>query len=127
MKWFRFVPALAVVFLAGCLSHWVVDTSTRLQLENRTSFQAANLRLVAESGQLPPVEWIPDTLEPNKRSHVFEEDYVGSFHFRISVKDLSCGDSLCWQDHSLGLRSLGGGSVLWRLEIEDGQLKIQAK
>jgi hypothetical protein len=119
--------SLLVFALSGCLTHWVVDTETRLQLDNRTSFAVANLRVVADDGSLPQVEWIPDTLLPNSRSRVYQENMVGKFHFALSVRDSTCGDSLCWSEHSLGIRSVGGGSILWRLEIVTGNLQIEAK
>lgn len=81
--------------LSGCLSHWFVDSTTRLQIENKTNVTFYGLDIVSEDGS-SVVPWISDTLEPGERSRVYEEDWVGTFRVRVRwggfvyVKDGKC-------------------------------------
>jgi len=118
-----FIPFL----LNGCLTHWMMDTQTRLQVENHTSARIANLRIVALDGSAPDISWMPDTIETNKRSRVFTEDLVGTFHFRISSEDSTCGDSMCWRDQELGDLAVDGGSALWRMETSGSKIIVDVR
>lgn len=68
--------------LSGCLSHWITDTSTRLQIENRTSHVFIGLDIISEDGS-SVIPWVQDSLEPGERSRVFEADFVGTFNVQI--------------------------------------------
>lgn len=70
--------------LSGCLSHWFVDSTTRLQIENKTNVTFYGLDIVSEDGS-SVVPWISDTLEPGERSRVYEEDWVGTFRGRLKM------------------------------------------
>ena len=70
--------------LCGCLSHWFTDSTTRLQIENKTNVTFYGLDIVSEDGT-SAVPWISDTLEPGERSRVYEEDWVGTFKARLKM------------------------------------------
>lgn len=70
--------------LSGCLSHWFTDSTTRLQIENKTNVTFYGLDIVSEDGT-SAVPWISDTLEPGERSRVYEEDWVGTFKARLKM------------------------------------------
>ena len=76
------VLALLALTLTGCLSHWFVDSTTRLQVENRSKSTILGIDIISEDGSsVRP--WIKDTIEPGERSRVYEEDLVGTFRMRI--------------------------------------------
>ena len=68
--------------LSGCLSHWFVDSSTRLQIENRTDVAILEVGIVSEDGKTVST-WIDETIQPGERSRVSEQDWVGTFHMRV--------------------------------------------
>jgi hypothetical protein len=67
--------------LSGCLTHWFVDSTTRLQIENRSSKTIVEIDILAEDGSYKV--WIQDTIRTGEKSRVYEEDWVGSFNMRI--------------------------------------------
>ena len=68
--------------LSGCLTHWFVDSTTRLQIENRSSKTVVDIDILAEDGTGYKV-WIQDTIRTGEKSRVYEEDWVGTFNMRI--------------------------------------------
>ena len=92
MKMNRHFPTVArllllaamAVGLSGCLSHWFTDSTTRLQIENKTNVTFYGLDIVSEDGT-SIVPWISDTLEPGERSRVYEQDWVGTFKARLKM------------------------------------------
>jgi len=85
----RSLLVLAMMFacctvLSGCLSHWFTDSTTRLQIENKTNVTFYGLDIVSEDGT-SIVPWISDTLEPGERSRVYEQDWVGTFKARLKM------------------------------------------
>ena len=73
---------LMTLGLTGCLSHWFLDSSTRLQVENRTKFDVVSIDIIAEDHtSIKP--WIKDTVRSGEKSRVYEEDWVGSFQARF--------------------------------------------
>ena len=65
------VFALATFTLTGCLSHWFLDPSTRLQVENRSSSTIVGIDIISEDGtSVRP--WIRDTIAPGERSRVHQ-------------------------------------------------------
>ncbi len=68
--------------LSGCLTHWFVDSTTRLQIENRSSKTVVEIDILAEDGTGYKV-WIQDTIRTGEKSRVYEEDWVGTFNMRI--------------------------------------------
>lgn len=68
--------------LSGCISHWFEDSTTRLQIENRTGADIIEIDIVSEDGRLVR-PWIQDTIKDSSVSRVYEEDWVGDFKGRI--------------------------------------------
>jgi len=100
-KWVR--PLLACcgllvlpLVLSGCLSHWFLESETRLQLENATEdYSILSLDVVALDGSIYS-SWIRETVLPGERSRVEEGDWIGEFKVRVKYtesKDAS-GDTL---------------------------------
>ena len=82
MKYLRLFLCLVALALTACMSHLFVDTTTRLQLENKTDVTILGLDVVSEDGSsVRP--WIRDTIEPGEKSKVVEEDWVGTFKVRV--------------------------------------------
>ena len=71
--------------LSGCLSHWFIDSTTRLQIENQSNQTIVGIDISNEdySENTP---WIQDTIRPGEKSRVYEEDWVGTFHVRIRTE-----------------------------------------
>lgn len=110
--------------LSGCLTHWVVDTDTRLQIDNRLPYSVADLRVYAPEGSAPDIAWMPDTLVSGKRSSVYDKALVGTLFCSISTRDSLCGQDTCWRRQSLGKQDLPGGSVIWRLEPNGSAISV---
>ena len=68
--------------LSGCLSHWFIDSTTRLQVENRSSQTIVGVDVVSEDGTEYRT-WIQDTIRTGEKSRVYEEDWVGTFSLRV--------------------------------------------
>ena len=67
--------------LSGCISHWFEDSTTRLQIENRTGADIVEIDIVSEDGKsIRP--WIKDTIKAGEISRVYEDDWVGDFKGR---------------------------------------------
>ncbi len=121
------IAVLMVFGLTGCLTHWVVDTSTRLQVQNKTDRTFAQIQVVADSDSSQNLVWIPDTLAPGNSSRVYEMDMVGTFHFRVLELKKDCLEENCWEWLDLGLQEILGGSVVWQLQIEKDQVILRMK
>ena len=100
-KWTRSLLAgcalLALpLVLTGCLSHWFLESETRLQLENATEdYSILSLDVVSLDGTAYS-SWISETVLPGERSRVEEGDWIGEFKIRVKYtesKDAS-GDTL---------------------------------
>lgn len=82
MKILRLFLCLVTLCLTACMSHLFLDTSTRLQVENKTDVAILGLDVVSEDGtSVQP--WIKDTVAPGEKSKVVEEDWVGTFRVRV--------------------------------------------
>ena len=64
------------------MSHVFLDTSTRLQVENKTDVTILGLDIIAEDGS-KVVPWINESVLPGEKSKVVEEDWVGTFKVRV--------------------------------------------
>lgn len=95
MKFLRLFLCLVVFSLTACMSHVFTDTTTRLQVENKTDVTILGLDIVSEDGTSVQ-SWIRDAIEPGEKSKVVEEDWVGTFRVRVRwggfvyVKDGKC-------------------------------------
>lgn len=82
MKYLRLFLCLIVFSLTACMSHVFIDTTTRLQVENKTDVTIFGVDIISEDGtSVQP--WIRDAIEPGEKSKVVEEDWVGSFKVRV--------------------------------------------
>ena len=82
MKYLRLFLCLVVFSLTACMSHVFIDTTTRLQVENKTDVTILGVDIISEDGtSVQP--WIRDAIEPGEKSKVVEEDWVGTFKVRV--------------------------------------------
>jgi len=102
-------------FLLSC-THWLLDTQTRIQVENSTSDIISDLSVVSKSGQ--KIILVPDSIEIGKKSKIYEVEWVGEFDFMVRV-----GNN--WEP--LGIYKLKGGSVLARIIERDGKFEMVLK
>lgn len=125
MKKRGWILVWAVLGLQSCLTHYLVPSEVRLQLDNGTEDSVANLRVVGEG--VPTLVWIADTLAPEEKSRVGVQEMVGTFSWVISVRNADCSGTNCWQDVHLGTHHVEGGSILWLLRHDSKNWSIQAK
>ena len=82
MKYLRLFLCLVTLSLTACMSHVFIDTTTRLQVENKTDVTILGVDIISEDGtSVQP--WIRDAIEPGEKSKVVEEDWVGTFKVRV--------------------------------------------
>ena len=73
---------LVALSLTACMSHVFTDTTTRLQVQNKTDVTILGVDIISEDGKsVQP--WIRDAIEPGEKSRVVEEDWVGTFRVRV--------------------------------------------
>ena len=82
MKYLRLFLCLVVFSLTACMSHVFIDTTTRLQVENKTDVTILGVDIISEDGT-SVLPWIRDAIEPGEKSKVVEEDWVGTFKVRV--------------------------------------------
>ncbi len=82
MKYLRIFLCLVALSLTACMSHVWTDTTTRLQIENKTDVTILGLDIVSEDGTSVQ-SWIRDSIEPGEKSKVVEADWVGTFRVRV--------------------------------------------
>ena len=82
MKYLRLFLCLVTLSLTACMSHVFIDTTTRLQVENKTDVTILGLDIISEDGTSVQ-SWIRDAIEPGEKSKVVEEDWVGTFKVRV--------------------------------------------
>lgn len=82
MKYLRLFICLVAISLTACMSHVFTDTTTRLQVENKTDVTILGVDIISEDGK-SVYTWIRDAVEPGEKSRVVEEDWVGTFKVRV--------------------------------------------
>ena len=106
--------------LSGCISHWFEDSTTRLQIENRTGADIVEIDIVSEDGKsIRP--WIKDTIKAGEISRVYEDDWVGDFKGRILYLDSRIEEG--WFDIELS----GGSLYLVFTRNPDGTLHFESR
>ena len=110
--------------LTGCLSHWFIDSTSRLQVENSTEdCTLLGLDVVSEDSTYRT--WIDEKVLPGERSRVVEEDWVGDFTLRIRYtksadgkgKVLTSTESFNLEGGSLYLViKTDGDSLVWKFK-----------
>lgn len=112
------------LLLTGCLSHWFLESTTRLQVENATSeFTIKGVDVLAEDGSVR--NWIKEQVLPGERSHVVEEDWVGDFTLRIRYTKSMDGSGEVLKDEQPF--DLEGGSLYLTIESKGNQLTYRFK
>jgi hypothetical protein len=102
-------------FLLSC-THWLIETETRIQAENSTSYIISDLCIVSAKGQ--KIVLVPGSIKSGGKSKVYEIEWVGEFSFM-----LRSGDD--WED--LGTHKLKGGSLLAQITEKDGKFAMTLK
>ncbi|MCL1956407.1 MAG: hypothetical protein FWF63_03710 [Fibromonadales bacterium] len=103
-------------FLLSC-THWLIETKTRIQVENSTGNTISGLCIVSKSGQRNI--FISESIKSgDKSAKVHEVELVGEFDFEVLVEDN-------WKP--LGPHKLEGGSVLARITKKDGIFNMVLK
>jgi hypothetical protein len=137
---FVLVAVLASAFsLTGCLSHLFVDSTTRLQVENKTDSHIVSFGILSDDGSYWP--WVKDTIAPGEKSRVYEEDFVGSFHVRLQLEKGTCYEPVaetkgactgdCVRNCSVTLTKeyftvdFDGGSYYMVVKEEKGEIKLE--
>ena len=112
---------LACILLTGCLSHWFLESSSRLQVENATENFSIVAVDVASIDGTSSERWIMETILPGERSRVVEKDWVGKFTLRVRYTESrdASGDTL----DSYHEREFDGGSLYLKLESHGDSLK----
>ncbi len=106
--------------LSGCISHWFEDSTTRLQIENRTGADIIEFDIISEDGRSTR-PWIQDTIRDSSVSRVYEADWVGDFKGQILYVDSRVERG--WFDISLS----GGSLYLVFTRNPDGTLHFESR
>ena len=109
--------------LSGCLSHWFEDSTTRLQIENRTGSDIVAIDIVSKDATVIR-PWIQDTIKDSSVSRVYEEDWVGDFKGRIVYAN-SVGASA--QKGFFNIELSGGSLYLVFTRNPDGTLHFESR
>ena len=106
--------------LSGCISHWFEDSTTRLQIENRTGADIIEFDIISEDGGSTRPS-IQDTIRDSSVSRVYEADWVGDFKGQILYVDSRVERG--WFDISLS----GGSLYLVFTRNPDGTLHFESR
>lgn len=117
--------ACVVLSLTGCLSHYFLESESRLQVENRTEGWSIISIDVASESRTEFSPWIHETLLPGERSHVVEEDWVGDFTFRVKYTKSADAKGDTLEDYHKF--DLDGGSLFLLIEESKGKLSYRFK
>jgi|TergutMp193P3_1026864.scaffolds.fasta_scaffold02639_8 hypothetical protein len=112
---FKRLALMSVLMLSSC-THWLIDTQTRIQMENGTNREICNLSLVSETGQIKIL--VPDTLKNGDFSRSYEYELVGKFNFAVFSGDLR---------KDLGKHRIKGGMILVQIKEEEGEFTLRFK
>lgn len=140
--------ALVVFCLTGCLSHWFLEGTTRLQIENQTNLPITGVYVMDRNAEVVrgygackenkdtntcvhilksdvkagAKSWIAETVEPGERSRVVERDWVGDF--TLIIEQSHQGSSLI----TMKSIELDGGSIYLVIsKTEDGEIRVKEK
>jgi len=113
----RIFISIIAFSLLSC-SHWLMETKTRIQVENSTDDIIGDLCIVSKNSQ--KIILVPGRIESGKKSKVYEIEWVGEFNFMVHV-----GDD--WKPEPLGIHKLKGGSPLARIRDREGKFEMELK
>lgn len=109
--------------LTGCLSHWFIESESRLQVENAADdYTILSVGVVAMDGSLYS-PWIKEKILPGERSRVVEGDWVGEFKLRINYTESKDGSGDTLTDYQMF--DLEGGSLFLMVEASGDSLKYR--
>lgn len=114
---------LCCVALTGCLSHWFVETTSRLQVENATEDCTLLSVDIFSDDSTSYVRWINETLLPGERSHVVENDWVGTFRLRVNYTQSTDGSGKTL--HYVKKMEVEGGSLFLKVESDADSLVLK--
>lgn len=114
----RFVKLFALVstlLFSGCLTHYIVEGSCRLQIGNDTErYTVESFSVVTENAEIP---WIKGDILPGEKSRVVEEDLVGTFKVRLRMSGAAAVDTVFEQ-------RFDAGSVFLQIREKTGTIEI---
>lgn len=109
--------------LTGCLSHWFIESESRLQVENATEdYTIISVGVVAQDGSLYS-PWIEEKILPGERSRVEEGDWIGEFKLRFKYTASKDGSGDTLTDYHVF--DLEGGSLFLMVEASGDTLKYR--
>lgn len=108
---------LSALSMTGCLSHWFMDTESRLQVENGMEDMTIYSLDVLSEDSSTYEKWIDESIEPGDRSHVAAADWVGEFNIRLRYGKAD-GDTL----QNIRKMEISGGSMYLKITAEDDSL-----
>lgn len=118
MKKMIFMLSSFALLLCGCVTHYVVDDTCRLQIGNDTqNYTVTSFSVVSKDNE---IVWISDDVEPGEKSKVSERDFVGSFTVRLKMSGSSKVDTTFKQ-------RFDGGSVFLQIVEDDGAIEIHRR
>ncbi len=124
-KFFSYLATALIccLCLTGCLSHWFIDTDSRLQVENATE-NCTLLSLDIYSMENDNYQrWISETLLPGERSRVVQNDWVGKFTLRVNYTESVDGSGEV--KHFLKKMDVEGGSLFLKVESDGDSLSLR--
>lgn len=116
---------LAAFSLTGCLSHWFLESETRLQVENATSAYAILSVDVLSADSTESRPWVEDVVMPGERSRVIEGDWVGTFILRFRYA--SASDTTTSVKMDIKTFDLDGGSEFLQIKESGDSLTYKFK
>lgn len=122
----RFATLLSLLLmslsLTGCLSHWFLDSTSRLQVENATeNCTLLGVDVMSEDGTSYK-RWVDETILPGERSRVAEEDWVGDFELRVRYTRTTDGSGE--EQGFVFDAELDGGSLYLVVENDGDSFKV---
>jgi hypothetical protein len=107
---------LKILLILGILvqtiscTHWIIDTETRIQMQNKTDEEISNLSIISEDGKIM-------VLAP-EASKVYEHELVGKFNFIVYAGGVQ---------KDLGTHELKGGSTVAIITKDGENFKMNLK
>lgn len=119
------LAAICCLSLTGCLSHYFVETSSRLQVKNTSDdCTLVEVDVFDEEGE-SALKWIEETVLPGERSHVVEKDWVGEFTFRVKYTKSTDGTGDVLED--LHKMEIEGGSIFMEIGSDGDSLTYRIR
>ncbi len=127
-KWRVLLLGCFAILFSGCLTHYVVDGSVRLQLGNETENYTIESLSILKSDSSEKVVWMDETILPGEKSRVREMDFVGRFKVQVVYGewDKNALKSKSFKDTVFSKR-FDGGSIFLQFTEKDGILKIKER